>query len=33
MRRDVRSNGDLAMKLAAYRAHIHEVPQDVSRFL
>ena len=26
-------NGDLATKLAAYRAHIDEVPEDVSRFL
>jgi hypothetical protein len=26
-------NGDLATKLAAYRARIDEVPEDVSRFL
>jgi hypothetical protein len=26
-------NGDLAAKLAAYRARIDEVPEDVSRFL
>jgi len=26
-------NGDLAGKLAAYRARIDEVPEDVSRFL
>ena len=25
-------NGDLATKLAAYRARIHEVPEDVTSF-
>jgi hypothetical protein len=26
-------NGDLAAKLAAYRARLDEVPEDVARFL